>query len=169
MPTWKTYLNAGTIIGLVLYAFFLLILYVFDISPLGNIKWLSILVQYGLLFYFLKKIRSQYFQNEFTIRQAFSSSMYVVLVYATLFSALIFLHGSFLDTSFVDKYIEDLKLSVDEMKRTGVFSSMIDSMEEVITSVSLKEIAWGDLVNKFFGGLFVSFAFSFVLRKNANS
>ncbi len=94
----KAHLNYGSIIGLILYGLFNLYLYTFDINPLGNIKWLSVIVQYTILFIFLKKIKLEFLKDTPTFKFIFRSAMLIVLYYATLFGGLVYLHGIFLDS-----------------------------------------------------------------------
>lgn len=166
-PLTKRYLNYGSYLGTLLYLFFLVYLYVFQINPLGNIKWIGVLVQYVLLFLWVKKIRDEFYMEEFSFRSCFSVCMYIVLIYSTLFSALIYIHALLVDQGYVQMYIDQVKFSIEEMNRMGMFSSVVDKMEEHLRSIDLQQIVLGELFNKSFGGLLVSFIFSFFLKKQA--
>lgn len=163
----KDILNKGTLIGIFLLLMFLLAHLVFDFSPFGNFKWLSILLQYVFLFLFGKKIIDIHLKAERTFRKLFRVFMLMVFVYASLYCASTYIYGVLVEDSFTAIYKKEVMDSVDQMSE--LFPSQKDRlsfMEEEVKLITTGSLIWGEFLNKLLGGIVVSLILSLILKKS---
>ncbi len=161
----KQLLNKGTIIGLVLFGLFVIYYLVLGQNPFSNIKWLSTIIQFILLYFFGKQIAVQFFGSKKTFKVLFTTFMYIVLVYTSLFGASTYLYSIFVDGKFTQMHIIE---ALEGLKQAKVLmpsqKALLSSLEAEIKAMTSGTLIWGEVLNKLLGGILISLIYSLILR-----
>lgn len=159
-------LNYGSIAGTAAFALFLAY-YFMGFNPFGNISWLSAWIPIVAIYLAVKKFRDQHNEGLLSYGIGFSTSIFIALIYSTLFAMLAYLYGIIIDGGFVTLYkneaIESIELMQNILKMDEALAS---EMAQEIDKASVGTIIFGDLQSKFLGSLIIALVVAAVLRKN---
>lgn len=161
-------MNAGSIAGLVSYALFLLYWYVFDMNPLGPVKWIGLWVPVVFMYMAVKRHREHELEGFITYAQAFTAGLFFSFIYSSLSAMLIYLHA-LADVGYVDKFITENLYAMGEAKDQLLALLSRDQYEEMLNEI--KEITHGQLAlsdfqSKLFGSVIIALIIAAVLKKN---
>lgn len=159
-------LNYGSAAGTAAFVLFLAYYYM-GFNPFGNISWLSAWIPIVAIYLAVKKFRDQYNEGLLSYGIAFSTSIFIALIYGTLFAMLAYLFGTAIDGGFVTLYKNEAIESIELMQNIlSMDEALASEMAQEIDKASAGTIIFGDLQSKFLGSLIVSLVIAAILRKN---
>lgn len=160
-------LNYGSTAGLIAFGLFLLF-YFLGFNPIGNISWLSFWVPIPFIYKGIKEIRESEYEGFISYGQAFKQGVIISFIYASLFAMLIYIFGTFIDGSFIEEFIEQAAMDLEETKElmTGIISEAVyeQSLDQIL-DLTPAQHARSDFFNKFIFGIIVSLIAAYNLKK----
>lgn len=163
----KTASNYGAMSGLASFAFFLLI-YWSGSNPLGPVSWLGAWIPVVFMIPSVKKYRDRDCGGYVTYWPAYRASFLTAAFGALLFAALLWLFGTVIDSTILDKFREESLAYLtqnEEMSRSLFGESFYETSVENIQKITLGNIATQDFIYKCFGGMMVSFIIAAVMYR----
>ena len=163
-------LNYGSLAGIVSFIIFLG-WYIMGQNPLGNMSWLTFWIPLVVVYYGVKKVREEEYEGFMSFGQAYASSTFIVLIYATLIGMLTFLFGTMFDTGLVDMHVDEVYAGLEQVEGMvgedhPLMEELMLAAEKSIEETTMSTLAMGDVMNKLIGGLIIGLIISGVIKKN---
>jgi len=156
--------NYGTILGLLAFAYFVM-LAMMGLNPLGTYKLVASLLPIYFLYIAIKKQRNEFLGGFISYKQSLMFGIATSFFFATIFAALVFMYGKFIDVNLVEVVKEDMMLQLSEASRMMGESKMIDKAIDELDKTTISSLAWGEYVNKVIWCFIVSLVLAGILKK----
>jgi len=159
----KTAINIGALSGLSSFAAFIL-MYAGGMNPLGKASWLGSWIPVVFICIATKIYRDQAGGGYITYWKAFQAGVFTSMAGAFLFALLIYIFGTLVDVSLIEKYRNEI---LAEMEMTKMFfnAEFYDLTLESIEKITMSQLAQNDFLLKVLGGTLVSFVTAAIFRK----
>lgn len=160
----KSTMTYGLNLGLV-SVIFSVILYIFNIMPVGFVMPLLLLVislaiTFFLIIYFTKKIRAELYDGSVTFREALLIGVLIAFFASIITSFYGLIQNLVIDPDYMARYVEAQKIWMyDFMSSRGIpESTIMDSMDKIDERVSDYKP-----VREFFKSIFMGTLFGFIV------
>lgn len=163
MDKFRTQLNYGSAAGTLAFVFFVLYGY-FGLNPIGNMSWFSSWIPVLFIILAIRKIRDTELEGYITYKKGLSIGILTSLVYASLFGMMIYIYGTFIDSSFLELYKNEAFDGMELMEKY-LDDSTMDLMIKEIDSITIGRTAISDFQTKLVGGIICSLIIAGFLKR----
>ena len=163
-PVLRTALQYGAYSGIGSFIYFLIVYYAGHNPLAGPITWVGSAIPIVFIVLGTKHFREFYLEGFIAYKKALGIGMFITLAAAVLFSLLIYIFGTVIDSKIVEMYINE-SLDAMEKGKGWLGNEFYEKALDQITKTTMRDISWGDFYKTVIGGFIVSLVVAGIYSK----